>query len=247
MVCMRYHAPRMSLTHAVALHVACRASPCPAMPCRAVHAISTRVVCDTAHTRARRPSLPGRYRESAEACRAAGKPTVHVTMERFTSDSQPVRPPSDHSRQQLQRRQQQRQQQQAGKQQQGGEQQQQQPQQQQQQQQPPPPPPTQCEAFCAAHEKPWSVKCAWGDRECSACADCAFFDLPVGVPLSSPTGKSSLSSPTNATTTATAEAEAAAPTPEAACETFCVAHTKPWAIKCGWPERECSACAECAS
>ena len=27
------HAPRMSLTHAVALHVACRASPCPAMPC----------------------------------------------------------------------------------------------------------------------------------------------------------------------------------------------------------------------
>ena len=35
------------------------------------------------------------------------------------------------------------------------------------------------------------------------------------------------------------------PQPPDACEHFCASHEKPWAVKCGWDGRWCSACDEC--
>ena len=91
-------------------------------------------------------------------------------------------------------------------------------------------PPDACHDFCAAHEKPWGEKCAWPERECSSCDQCAGAER-----------FGQLSQPNASTTMAPVGLR-----PSHACLPYCAAHEKPWGEKCAWDERECSACAECA-
>jgi len=102
------------------------------------------------------------------------------------------------------------------------------------------PRPDACLTFCATHEKSWSEKCVWDERECSACDECTSDIRTYNEQLSQ---QDSRAAPA---TTTTARTVVAVPPPDA-CLAFCVSHEKSWSEKCVWDERECSACDECAT